>query len=88
MICYSGYWFDWLKTSSFQGRKRSVLQLAEWFSTFFLSAEWESFRPFGTAVTYKTLMLSNSAVNIKSRAVLVMPAVLVHKTELHVISFM
>lgn len=33
-------------------------------------------------------MLSNSAMNIKSRAVLAMPTVLVHKTELHVISFM
>lgn len=87
MICCFGYWFDWLKTCSFGGRKWSVLQLAECFSSLFLPAEWKSFRPFDTVVTCETLMLSSSAMNIKSGTVLAMPAVLVHKTELHAISF-
>lgn len=53
----------------------------------FLFAEWESFRPFDTLMTCETLMLSNSATNIKSGTVLAMSAVLVHELEPHVVSF-
>ena len=87
LICYFGYWFDWLKTCSFWDRKWFVLQLDECFSSLFLPAEWKSFRPFDAFLTYETLMLSNSVVNIKSGTALAMPAVLVPKTELRAVSF-
>lgn len=57
------------------------------FSSLFLFTEWESFRPFDTVTTCETLMLSNSAANIKSGTVLAMSAVLVHKQEPRVVSF-
>lgn len=53
----------------------------------FLPAECESFRPFDTVVTCETLKLSNSAMNIKPKAVLATPAVPVHETELHALPF-